>query len=826
MLAFSIKVQAFDYSKQIKLFVIPDDTIKPKDTASVTPIDTSLSNSAIKSEIRYSAADSIPMDLKNNILSLYGKAEITYGDIKLKAAIIRIDWKNSLLFAEGIYDSNHTYIDAPVYTEKEQPYKAKKIIYNFKSKKGKLFDLITQEGESYIHGAILKKDSQDVIYVNKAKFTTCSDTAPHFYISASKIEIMPKQIITGPAYMVVEGVPIPFAIPFGFFPSKNRRSSGIILPSYGESKDRGFFLMGAGYYLGLSDYFDLLLKGDIYSQGSWMSNISSNYSKRYKYRGNISITYARNKFGDPETPDYRLSKDFSISWVHTQDARARPNSSFSANVNAGTQNNFRNNSTNAAEILTNTLQSGVSYSKVFVGSPFSMSASLRHTQNLSQKTISVTAPEFSLNMSRIYPFKGHKAVQKKRWYNDIGLNYSLSFLNKIDTYDSLFLEKQTWSKWKNGFRHSIPLSTSFTLFKYLNISPQISYSGYSYFKRSARSWQLDTLISKEETGFYQLNEYSFSSRLGTKVYGMYKLNTLGIIAVRHLVTPSITFMYKPDFSNPKYGYYYEVQYDSIGSKRKYSYYDGNIMGSPGSGEQGNISFDLQNNIEAKVKDKKDTLGTGTRKVKILDNFGLGTYYNMLADSMNLSPIRFSGYTTLLKDKLTLQFGGTLDPYIVNSIGQRVDKFMYEYRGKLARLTDFNLTLGTSFNSPKRTKKELDKNTQYEPFSLPWNLVLGYSFSYNKPGLTKTTFQSIELSGYVNLTNNWRIGFRSGYDFTNKDVTFSSIDIHRDMHCWEMAFSWIPIGFRQSYAFKINVKSSVLKDLKIDKKKAFYDFQTF
>ena len=757
---------------------------------------------------------------------LYGKAEVTYGDIKLKAAIIKIDWKNSLLYAEGTYDSNHKYIDAPVYTEKDQPYNAKRMIYNFKTKKGKLFDLITQEGESYIHGSILKKDSQDVVYVKNAKYTTCSDTEPHFYIAASKIEIMPKQIISGPAYMVIEGVPMPLAIPFGFFPSKNKRSSGIILPAYGESMDRGFFLKGGGYYFGLSDHFDLLVKGDIYSHGSWLANVSSNYAKRYKYSGNLSVNYAINKFGDPETPEYSVSKDFSITWVHTRDPKARPNSSFSANVNAGTQNSFRNNSVNPDQILSNNLQSGISYAKQFAGTPFSLSVILRHTQNLSQKTISITLPNFSFNMAKIYLFRGHSAIEKKRWYSDIGLSYTMNFSNRIDTYDTLFLKPQTWNTWQNGFSHSIPLNTSFTLFKYLNVSPQISYNGYTYFKRTTRRWENDTLVSTDESGVYQLNQYSASTRLGTKIYGMYKINSMGIIAVRHLVTPSVSFSYSPDFSDPKYGYYYTVQADTLGTKKMFSHFEKGILGSPGSGRQGNMSFDLQNNLEAKVRDKKDTTGTGTRKVKIIDNFDINCGYNFLADSMNLSTIRYSGNTTLFRDKLSVQFSGVLDPYLLNPYGVRVNQFLINKYNGAFRLTNFNLTFSTSFNSLKSKKREVDKDAEYEPFDMPWNLSLSYTYDYNKPGFTVTTTQSVEVSGYLNLTKKWRITFRSGYDVVNKQATFTSLDVHRDLHCWEMSFSCIPFGTLQSYSFRINVKSSVLRDLKIDKKKAYYDYQSF
>ena len=804
---------------------ISSDTTKTVDSTKADKTDTSIiSKSAIRSIINYTAKDSIPIDLEHNMISLYGKAEISYEDIKLQAAIIRIDWKNSLIYAEGITDSLNRYVDAPVYTDKGQVYKTNKIIYNFKTRKAKIFGLITNEGESYIHGKEVKKDSNDVVYVKRAKYTTCVDHDPHFYISAAKIEIMEKQIITGPAYLVIEDVPMPLAIPFGFFPSKNKRSSGIILPAYGESNNRGFYLRGMGYYFGISDYFDLLIKGDIYSHGSWLVNLNTNYAKRYRYRGSINVNYAWNKFGDPETPEYSLSKDFNITWSHTQDPKARPNSSFSANVNAGSSNSYRNNFTNPQDILTNTLRSGISYSKTFAGTPFSLSGSISHSQNLYNRTLSLVAPDLNFSVSRIMPFKS-KGIMKKRWYNNIGISYTMNFRNSLDTYDSLFLDAKTWDTWKNGFSHSIPLSTSFNILKYFTLSPQISYMGKTYFKRENKIWTGDTLITQEENGFYQLSEYNASVSLSTRIYGMYKINTLGLIAIRQVFTPRVSLTYRPDFGDPKYGYYYYVQKDTSGNQFRYSYYEKNIFGYPGAGEQGSMGFSLGTNIEAKIRVKNDTTGPGTRKVKILDNFNISGNYNFLADSMNLSSISFSGYTTLFKDKLNVQFSGNVDPYLMNSKGIRVNTFLISNNNGLFRLTNFNLSLNSSLGPKnKKKKKENDQEpVDYVDFNVPWDLSFSYSINYSKPAFEPMINQTLDLSGSLSLTAKWRIGFRTGYDFEHKEFTMTSIDIHRDLHCWEMSFSWIPYGYSQSYMFKINVKSAILKDLKIDKKKYYFDY---
>lgn len=498
--------------------------------------DTTISKSAIKSTIEYYAKDSIHVDLKNNILNLYGDAWVKYESIKLEAAIIKIDWKKEILYAEGYYDKKNKYIGTPKFYDKGQDYKSKKIEYNFNTKKGKLYELLTKEGEGYIHGSNVKKDSQDNIYASKAKYTTCDLETPHYYIYSSEVEILKDKIISGPAYLVMEGVPTPLAVPFGFFPKKDTRSSGIILPNYGESATRGFFLQGLGYYFGLSDYFDLLLKGDIYSRGSWLIDAVSSYAKRYKYSGNFSIVYAYNKFGDPETPDYSLSKDFSINWSHIQDPKSHPNSTFSANVNAGSENSYKNNSYNFDQSLQNSLASSISWSKRFAGTPISFTSSLTQRQNLTDKTIDLNLPTFSLNVARVMPFKSEKKVGKKRWYEDIGFTYTMNFQNLINTYDSLLFKKATWNNWNYGFRHEIPISTNIRILKYFTFTPSFDYTGMTYFSRVNETFVKDSIVQNKEKGFYQLNQFQTSGSLSTRIYGMLNINRLGIIAVRHVMT--------------------------------------------------------------------------------------------------------------------------------------------------------------------------------------------------------------------------------------------------------------------------------------------------
>jgi lipopolysaccharide assembly outer membrane protein LptD (OstA) len=811
---------------------------KPEDSSRI-------SKSAIQSVINYSAKDSIPIDFENNMISLYGNALVQYDEIELRAGIIFIQWEKDLIYAEGYYDSLDNYLEAPVFIDKGQEYKAKKIIYNFKTKKGKLFTLFTHEGESYIHGEEVKKDEEDVFYIKNARFTTCDhEENPHFYIAATRIKVIPnKHIISGPAYMVIEDIPVPLGIPFGFFPSQDKRSSGIVIPTYGESLSRGFFLKQGGYYLGLNDYFDLLLKGDIYTGGSWLLNASSNYKKRYRYNGNFFVQYAHNAFGDPESPDYYLSKDFSVRWTHRQDNKARPNSNFSANVNAGSQNAFRNNFNNPVDIFSNNLNSSISYSKTFSGTPFSLTSSLTHNQNLSKRTLDLTTPQLALNMKKIFLIP-RKAGIKKKWYHNINVSYRMDFRNSISTYDSLFLEPETWKEWQNGFKHYIPLATSMKIFKYFTFTPSINYTGRTYFERNKKEYRYstnpeysDSIVDIKEKGMYHLHEFSSGASVSTRVYGMFNINTLGIIAVRHLITPSISLSYKPDFAGPEYGYYASVRLDSAGNTQEYSYYSQNIYGTPGRGEQALLSFQLQNNLEAKVKSKNDTVSQ-TKKIKILDVFNFNGSYNFLADSMKLSRINFNGRTALFNNKLSLQFSGSIDPYFITKDSFLVDKFSIAENGKIGRITQAMISLSTSLNSKKQknTKQEILPPYMFHPFNyyidfdVPWNVNLSYSLNYSNYSPRNRKYyddpfitQSISFGGNVNLTDKWKIGFRSGYDIKNKDFTYTSVDIYRDLHCWEMRFNWIPFGFLQSYMFGINVKSTLLQDLKFDKKKYYYDY---
>lgn len=837
----------------------PKDSLKHMvDSLTRLPADTQVniySKDAIQDEVSYKASDSFPIYFEGNTMVLYHKAEITYQEIQLNAGIIKIDWDQNLIYAEGITDSLGTYQEAPVFKEGDQTFKAKKIIYNFKSKKAKIYELYTNEGENFILGEEVKKDKDDNLYVQNARFTSCNDPNPHFYIASSKIKILKDKIITGPAWLEIEEIPMPLWVPFGFFPKENKRSSGLVFPAYGESTDRGFYLKGLGYYLGLNDHFDLLLQGDIYSRGSWMASAATNYAVRYKYRGNMKVSYGINKFGDPETSEFRQDNDFSINWTHTQDPKARPNSSFSASVNAGSQNSFRNNSTNANEIVQNTLSSSISYSKSFAGTPFSMTSSLRHSQNLSDHSMNLTVPDISMNMKKIFPFRSNKGIQKKRWYNDIGLTYSANFKNSLSTTDSMLFDAATWEEWKNGIRHSVPLSTSFKLLKYITFSPSMNYTGRTYFERNKKVFyenyqgtETDTLINEIEKGVFQINDVSASASINTRIYGTFDksqfkfFKLLNIEAIRHTISPSASISWSPDLSDPKFGYYETIISDTAGTELTYSPYSGMIYGVPGSGRRGNINFSIANYLEAKMIDKNDTGKTNIKKVKLLESFNVSGSYDLYRDSMKLSVLGFTGRTTLFNRKFNINFSGRINPYYLTADSHFVDRLGFLENQFAGHLTNANISINTNLNSSKKGKSNASMFDGYVGFpydnyidwNVPWNVSLSYSLVYknyytnssgqvlNDPDVTQT----LNFSGNISLTEKWKINFRSGYDFKLKKLSYTSLDIYRDLHCWEMSFSWIPFGYRQSYVFKINVKSSTLKDLKFDKKKDYFDNTDF
>ena len=792
---------------------------------------TASSTDELKSKVKYSAKDTIRFNIAEDKVFLRNEAQINYENMTIKAGYIEIDWATRTLYAEGVKDTDGVMKQLPVFTQDNENFTAYTMRYNFDTKRGKITHVVTQEGQGYIHGDTVKRQENNDFFIRNGKYTTCNLDTPHFYIASNKLRIInQKKIVTGPAYLVIEDVPTPLVIPFGFFPNKKGRSSGLIFPTFGESASRGFFLQKIGWYFGFSDYIDAAITSDIYTLGSYLVNVSSDYAKRYRFRGNVRLNYSEIKTSYPELSDYSVSRDFLVNWVHTQDAKAHPGSNFSASVTAGTGSFYRNNLSSASNYLNNTYRSSISYSRSWLGTPYSLSASLNHSQSTLTHDIDISAPDVSFNIARISPFQRKNKIGEERWYEKIGTSYSMHAINRISTKDSLLFEKETLNKLSNGIQHSIPLSTSFKVLKYFNLSPSVNYTERWYFYTIQKQFDAQQLKTLTDTTrhFSAARDYSFAASMSTRVYGMFDFSKSPVAAIRHVMTPSIGFSYRPDFSEEHFGYYKKYVSDTLGTESTYSIYEGQVFGGPSAGKAGIITFSLDNNLEMKVRTQSDT-GASLKKVKLLESLSFSSGYNLIADSLRVLPISASGRTTLF-DRLNVSFGASFDPYVVTQAGKRINQSEIDVNHRLARMTTAGIALSgniASGQSDEKKKKIQEQNLNpddYIDFTVPYSLSLNYTLNYSKPSdySQSNTSQSVSFSGDIKLTDRWKVGYTSGYDFRAHDFTYSSFSFYRDMHCWEMRMTWIPFGGQQSYNFQINVKASVLQDLKLTKKNDFYD----
>ena len=800
-------------------FLVLSTTNAQNNSTSDSVKDSIYSNDPILDKIISFAEDSIDYDLQNNKVILYHNAKINYQNIELQAAYIEIDSKNNTVFAKSLKDSLGNNYGYPNFTENNNSFSSKEITYNFKTKKGIIKEVVTKEGESFIHGKKVKKEESDVLFTYNGKYTTCNLDHPHFAIKAKKIKTIPnKKIITGPAVLEFGGVPTPIALPFGFFPNQKKQSSGIIFPTYGESRNLGFFLRNGGYYFAINDKMDFSLKGDIYTKGSWALRANSNYKKRYKYNGYLNLSYSSIKSGSKLIQTQTDKRDFLIKWKHNQDPKASKNSRFSADVNAGSSTFHQNNSYNDNDYLSNTFQSSASYSKTFSNSNFSLN--LRHSQSTLNNTVNLTLPEVTYSVNRIYPFKFLNKSQTKKWYDKISFNYNMNAKNQVSSVDSLLFTTNTLENLKNGVLHKIPLSTSFKTLKYVTVSPGFNYEEKWYFNKLERSFFQNQILTDTISGFDRVYSYNARVNINTKLYGLFNFKKGKIKAIRHVISPNLSFNYNPDFSNAKYGYYQELVSDTLGNTTTYSAYQNGIYGNASSKEQGNISLAISNILEMKVKTKNDSINS-SKKVSLFDNINIRSSYNIFADSLNLSLININGRTQLFK-KINFRFNSSFDPYTLDENNNRINKLYISQNKFPARFLNSSASLGFSFSGGKN-EESFNNWQDYIDFDIPWNLSVDYNFNYNKFSIANAFNQSLNFNGNINLTPKWKLGFNSGYDFINKDLTYTSLDIYRDLHCWEMRFKWIPFGNHQSYNFTIRVKASVLQDLKWEKKKDWYDY---
>jgi lipopolysaccharide assembly outer membrane protein LptD (OstA) len=694
--------------------------------------------------------------------------------------------------------------------------------------------------------------------IYKGLYSTCNLPYPHthFGIHITKGIVTKNQIISGPAYLVVMGVPMPVAFPFAFFPKPDKRASGFLFPSFGEDYTRGFSMRDIGWYLAFNDYWDSEIRGSLYSKGSWEASINTRYTVNYKFNGGFNIRYANTKTGTEGTSNYGSNKDFNVTWNHTQRQEANPGTSFSASVNFGTSSFFQNTGTGSTQntyenLARNRMGSSISYGKVFADGKVNLTASLTHNQDMATRSIQMSLPNISLNVSSFNPFDSKDRVGEQKWYQRINVGYSFQAQNSVSTIDTLLFKPGGFKKFQNGFQHNIPISLSLNAFKYFQFNTSVNYTERWYLQSTRQSIDNTAAGYKQRIdtvqGFNRAYDYSVSTGLSTKVYGNYFPKIGNLKQIRHVVTPSINLNYRPDFSDPRYGFYQHYN-DQYGNRNVYSIFSQGVYGSPSAGKSAGIGFSIDNNIEAKVKSKSDTTDGGMKKIPILQGLTFSGNYNFVADSLKLSPITFSGRTAFFDQKMNVNFNGTFDPYSVNENGVRVNRYAIK-DGSLARLTNFGLSFDYSLN-PKAAKsrnnnidslrKEMsgagmtpeqaqalarissDPNA-FVDFNIPWNLAASFSFNMAKSFNSSTRRMQSQITSTLNLhgdfsvTPKWKVTFQSGYDFKQKEVVMTSFNIYRDLHCWDMSFGWMPFGRFRSYNVTIRAKASILQDLKLTKR---------
>ena len=835
--------------------------------------DTTKKKEPLDAPVIYEASDSIVFT-KEGYAHLYGEGKVNYQNIELTSAVITMNMDSSTVYATGVTDTAGVETGSPIFKDGETPYESKIMRYNFKTKKGFINSIVTQQGEGYVTSEEGKKGANDEIYMRHGKYTTCDNHEhPHFYLRLSMAKVRPKKnVVFGPAQLVVEDVPLPIAVPFGFFPFNSSYSSGFIMPTYGDEMNRGFYLRDGGYYFAISDQMDLKVLGEIFTKGSWGLSAASNYNKRYKFSGSFNASYLVTKTGEKNMPDYSVSKDFRIQWSHRQDAKANPNSSFSASVNFATSSYDRSSLSslyNPQQYSQNTKASSVSYSRNFPEIGLNISGAFNITQNTRDSSLSMTLPDVNISLNRIYPFKRKKSAGDERWYEKISLQYTGSITNSISTKDNL-LFKTPLTQWENGMQHKIPVSATFNLFKYINIVPSFNYTERWYLRKVKQSYDpsptsRDHVKRDTINGFNRLYDYNLSLQMNTKLYGMYKPLFMKSkeLQIRHVFTPTVSYTYTPDFGKSRYGYYDTYTYtDEDGEVRtvEYSPYEGAVYGYPGKNMSQNISFSIDNNIEMKMKSDKDT--TGYKKISLIDQLGASLSYDVANK-------RWSDLSMNLRLKLTKSYTFNMNAsfatyaYQFDENGNVVvgDRTEWSY-GRFGRFQGYSGSFSYTLNNDtfkklfgkkdedeknkdkegkeggedEETKEETEEQNNnsnmrktekasvdsdgYLAFKLPWSVSLSYSYSIredrSKDINIKTMRYPYSLTHSLNVSGNFKIGSRwnmtysTGYDFTSKEMSMTTLNITRDLHCFNMSCGLV-FGPFTSYNFSIRANSSMLTD---------------
>ncbi|MCZ2355131.1 MAG: hypothetical protein LC115_00355 [Bacteroidia bacterium] len=822
--------------KSDSIAVSTADSVSKRDsTAKIMRLDSLKSASDIKDQVKYAAQDSIVLDLNTKKMWLYSESSLDYDGMRLKSEFIDVDWPNNMVEARGAEDSTGKWVKTPIFVEKGQEYRAERMRYNFSSRKGIIYKAKTNQGGDYILGQTIRRNPDNTYYIASGEFTTCDAEHPHFSIHASKLKVIPgDKIICGPLYLRVADVPLPLVLPFGFFPNQQRRKSGIVIPAYGEAADRGFFLRGGGFFWAASPYLNATFEGDIFTKGGYRIGTKLDYKKRYVTDGNLNFNYAITRFNEPTDPNFQEVRNINIVWNHNQ--ILSPTAQFRANVNAASPSYFRNNSFNIAQVVNTQLASSISYQKSFRRAPALLSVSMNSNQNLATRNIELSLPSANLSVNRFNPFKKKNASQNA-WYEQISVGYNVALKNVLNTYDSLLLKPETRNNMRNGMLHTASINTNFKLLRYVTLSPSATFNEYWYLQTTNKTWvnagTIDSLKTDKTNGFAATRDFSLNMAANTNVYGVFQTQSKRKRAFRHTLNPSVSYTYRPDFGKSQWGVFKSYR-DSTGTEIHYSRFENGIIGSPAGGESQAINFGLRNMLEMKSLNKKTDPNKSAKDnstyTTLLDNLSLSTRYNFAADSFRIDPLRANARTSLLKGLFVFNLDGSFNWYALNEAKTRVTPvFLYTQNKQLARLTSASAAISCNLKSPKKKEQPEKKQhhyqsifDQYQDFSIPWTLNLSYTLNYDRPLQTVTLRHALTFSGNITLTPKWGISYSSGLDFKSKKLTVTSINITRDLHCWQMTLNIIPFGTFRSYFFTLNVKSSTLADLKINKQRNFQD----
>jgi len=789
--------------------------------------------SELKTPVSYRAKDSIVFFPEAKRILLYNESEIHYEEMRLKAGIIELDWNHNLIRAYPYaYDSlKDTLLQKPTFSDDKGDYIADSLIYHLKTKRGYIEHIETKQGTDYIYGKIVKREPEGHFYVKGGIFTTCDAMPPHFSIKATKLKVLPQdKIISGPLYMEVMGVPIPVVIPFGYFPQARGRTSGFLFPVFGEAIDRGFFARNFGYYWGKSDYIDFLFTADLFSKGGFRIGLLSRYQKRYFLNGELNVEYSIQRYNEQEDPDFRENKTFFVRWKHQQNLSTQ--TKLTANVNAGSSNFLKFNSYQIQDYLTTQLQSSVTMNHQFPHSPWYVVVGATHSQQLQTRLVTINAPNVFLSRPRFFPFKSKKGVTKEHWYERIGINYAATFNSQVAVRDSNLFRPTTFQdSLRYGLKQTFQTNVNFKVLKHFTLTPTFSLNEYWYPVQVQKTFvsRDDTFFVKKDTllRFTTVRDFQFQTQLATTLYGTIQKKNWGF---RHTMIPSLSLQYQPDFREPHWKVYKQVQVDTTGRLSYYSIVEDGLFGGPPQGEIKALHFNLLNQYQMKVlkkdiRQRPDTLVQNPRDkfryITLFDNIGFSTSYNFAADSLRLSPFEFVA-RTLIIGKMNFNLQATLSPYRLDSVGRTINQtYLGSGERRLGRWTQVSL----NFGAPLETLLPVDPIR--DVFGWEWSLQFNYIFTYSKPAFQKLESQSLSISGNVNPTSSWRISFNSGYDFTTQKMTFTTVNLYRDLHCWEMTLTFVPFGPRKSYFLTIQVKAPSLRDLKVTKRRDWQDrLQTF